>query len=168
MYFTRDGAKEIHYLIDRKNEYYYVPQLHFPMPGDPTFHAFHTETIIDGELVLDTVAPGKLVLKYLVFDCLIIDKKSVMDRTLDRRLAVRSVTCAGNGGACGGDDGGGLIRIVLQRIRLHPLPSSLQSLPAGSRILPIPVGTPGHRHIASVTANTAVDLSSRRWSSPTP
>lgn len=101
MYFSREGDKEIHYLIDRKNDYYYVPYLHFPMAGDPTFSTFHTETIIDGELVLDTVAPGKRVLKYLVFDCLVMDKKSVMERTLDRRLAVRSVTCAGGGSTCG-------------------------------------------------------------------
>lgn len=88
MYFTNDEDKEIHYLIDRKNDYYYVPDLHFPLPGDATFQKFHTETIIDGELVLDTVAPGKKVLKYLVFDCLVIDKKLVMERTLDKRLAV--------------------------------------------------------------------------------
>lgn len=93
MYFSRDGDKEIHYLIDRKNEYYYVPELHFPMQNDATFQAFHTDTIIDGELVLDTVPPGKKVLKYLVFDCLIIDGKSVMERTLDKRLAVRFSDC---------------------------------------------------------------------------
>lgn len=87
MYFTRDGDREIHYLIDRKNEYYYVPDLHFPLPDN--IQAFHTETIIDGELVLDK-EPGRSqrVLKYLVFDCLVIDNKSVMERTLDKRLAV--------------------------------------------------------------------------------
>lgn len=87
MYFTRDGDREIHYLIDRKNEYYFVPELHFPKSGDNTFQSFHTETIIDGELVLDLVAPGKRALKYLVFDCLMIDNKSVIERTLDKRLA---------------------------------------------------------------------------------
>lgn len=89
MYFTRDGDREIHYLIDRKNEYYYVPGLHFPLPDDRGFTSFHTETIIDGELVLDR-EPGRAtrVLKYLVFDCLMIDNKSVMERTLDKRLAV--------------------------------------------------------------------------------
>ena len=90
MYFSRDGDKEIHYLIDRRNDYYYVPELHFPLAADETFKSFHTETLIDGELVLDTIEPGKLVLKYLVFDCLIMNNKSVMERSLDRRLAVRS------------------------------------------------------------------------------
>jgi mRNA guanylyltransferase len=88
MYFTRDGDHEVHYLIDRKNEYYWVPGLHFPLPNDKTFQKFHTETIIDGELVIDTIG-GKKILKYLVFDCLMIDNKSVMERTLDKRLAVR-------------------------------------------------------------------------------
>ncbi|KAI5821028.1 mRNA capping enzyme, catalytic domain-containing protein [Pyronema omphalodes] len=86
MYFTRDGDHEVHYLIDRKNEYYWVPGLHFPLPNDKTFQKFHTETIIDGELVIDTIG-GKKILKYLVFDCLVIDNKSVMERTLDKRLA---------------------------------------------------------------------------------
>jgi mRNA guanylyltransferase len=101
MYFTRDGDREIHYLIDRKNEYYYVPDLHFPVPGDNSFQKFHTETVIDGELVLDTIAPGKRLLRYLVFDCLVIDRKPVMERPLDRRLAVRSVLAPFVGGvAC--------------------------------------------------------------------
>ncbi|KAL7270802.1 Dcp1p-Dcp2p decapping enzyme complex alpha subunit [Rhizina undulata] len=86
MYFTRDGPREIHYLIDRKNEYYYVPNLHFPLPEDETFRSFHTETLIDGELVLDDIGNGKKVMKYLVFDCLILEGKSVMERTLDKRL----------------------------------------------------------------------------------
>ncbi|KAA8908348.1 mRNA capping enzyme, catalytic domain-containing protein [Sphaerosporella brunnea] len=87
MYFTRDGDREIHYLIDRKNDYYYVPDLHFPVPGDKTYQKFHTDTIIDGELVLDTIAPGKRLLRYLVFDCLVIDRKPMRERTLDKRLA---------------------------------------------------------------------------------
>jgi mRNA guanylyltransferase len=91
MYFTRDEDKEIHYLIDRKNDYYYVPGLHFPLPSDDSFQGSHTDTIIDGELVLDIISPGKKVLRYLVFDCLVIEKKSVMERTLDKRLAVRAV-----------------------------------------------------------------------------
>ena len=105
MYFTRDEADgEIHYLIDRKNDYYYVPGLHFPLPSDESFKKSHTDTIIDGELVLDTVSPGKKVLRYLVFDCLVIGKKSVMEKTLDKRLAVRAAlpgsVCAPEGTAC--------------------------------------------------------------------
>ncbi|KAI5779715.1 mRNA capping enzyme, catalytic domain-containing protein [Geopyxis carbonaria] len=88
MYFTLDDVgKEIHYLIDRKNEYYFINELHFPLPNDPSFQSFHTETIIDGELVLDTTSSGKTILKYLMFDCLVIDGKNLMERPLDKRLA---------------------------------------------------------------------------------
>jgi mRNA guanylyltransferase len=88
MYFAEgDAGAEIHYLIDRKNDYYYVRGLHFPVPNDPTFQNFHIGTIIDGELVLDTLDDGSKQLKYLVFDCLMLDGNSLMSRTLDKRLA---------------------------------------------------------------------------------
>ena len=87
MYLTREGDKEVVYLIDRKNEYYHVPDLHFPLEGDD-LASFHTETILDGELVNDTDPTSKQVsMKYLVFDCLIMDSNNLMHRTLDKRLA---------------------------------------------------------------------------------
>ncbi|EKG12117.1 mRNA capping enzyme [Macrophomina phaseolina MS6] len=86
LYFTNDGPNEIHYLIDRKNDYYYVPNLHFPRPEDPTFTKFHTGTIVDGELVYDQEADG-LKLRFLVFDCLALDGISQTERQLDKRLA---------------------------------------------------------------------------------
>lgn len=90
MYFTRDGDQEVHYLIDRKNDYYWVQNLHFPMHDDDTFRSFHTETLIDGELVLDDIGGGKKLLRYLVFDCLILDNQPLIQRTLDKRLGVRN------------------------------------------------------------------------------
>lgn len=87
MYFAEEGETEIHYLIDRKNDYYYVRNLHFPVPNDDTFQNFHIDTIIDGELVNDRLPDGSVQLKYLVFDCLILDGNSLMQRTLDKRLA---------------------------------------------------------------------------------
>ncbi|RPB18488.1 mRNA capping enzyme, alpha subunit [Terfezia boudieri ATCC MYA-4762] len=87
MYFAEgDRGQEIHYLIDRRNDYYYVPELHFPAPNDPTFQKFHIDTLIDGELVLDEEPHGN-VLRYLVFDCLVLDGNPLMHRTLDKRLA---------------------------------------------------------------------------------
>ncbi|KAL1957186.1 hypothetical protein VTO42DRAFT_6220 [Malbranchea cinnamomea] len=77
---------EVHYLIDRKNNYYYVPGLHFPMPDDETFQSFHVDTLVDGELVIDRYEDGTEELKYYVFDCLVIDGTSLMHRTLDKRL----------------------------------------------------------------------------------
>lgn len=91
MYFARgdrDSANpEIHYLIDRKNDYRYVPGLHFPLPNDESFQSFHVDTLVDGELVKDTYEDGTEQLKYLVFDCLVLDGMSLMHRTLDKRLA---------------------------------------------------------------------------------
>jgi mRNA guanylyltransferase len=89
MYFAQGNpdAPEVHYLIDRKNDYRYVPQLHFPLPDDATFQSYHIETIVDGELVKDSYDDGTTQLKYLVFDCMVLDGQSLMHRTLDKRLA---------------------------------------------------------------------------------
>ncbi|KAL8953567.1 MAG: hypothetical protein Q9222_000562 [Ikaeria aurantiellina] len=86
MYHTEDEEKrEAIYLIDRKNEYYYIQDLHFPLPT--VEEHFHLNTIVDGELVNDRQPNGTLQLKYLVFDCLCLDGNSLMHRTLDKRLA---------------------------------------------------------------------------------
>src|SRR2546430_11817964 len=87
MYFSDDNGKEIHYLIDRKNDYYFVENLHFPVPNDDSFQNFHIDTLVDGELVLDDVPNGSKQLKYLVFDCLVLDGVPMMHRTLDKRIA---------------------------------------------------------------------------------
>ena len=89
----------MHYLIDRKNNYYYVPGmpapltlamltqpgLHLPLPSDPTFQSFHQRTILDGELVLDRVAAA-LVPRFMVFDCLILDGELLVQKSFDRRI----------------------------------------------------------------------------------
>ena len=85
MYMTRDDGNELVFLIDRKNDYYHVPNLHFPLETEET--EFHVETIVDGELVNDTLPDGGVQMKYLVFDCLLLDGNSLMHRTLDKRLA---------------------------------------------------------------------------------
>jgi mRNA guanylyltransferase len=85
LYCSRDNGKEIHYLIDRKNDYWYVPGLHFPVPGNEA--DFHTDTLIDGELVIDTAKNKQIKVKFLVFDCLMLDGNSLMNRTLDKRIA---------------------------------------------------------------------------------
>ncbi|KAL9006235.1 MAG: hypothetical protein Q9188_001007 [Gyalolechia gomerana] len=86
MYHTQDEEKrEVIYLIDRKNDYYWVESLHFPLPGSE--EQFHLNTLVDGELVNDKLPNGGMQLKYLVFDCLYLDGNSLMHRTLDKRLA---------------------------------------------------------------------------------
>lgn len=86
MYLTDDvGPREVTYLIDRKNDYYWVEGLHFPLPEDE--RDFHTGTLVDGELVNDVEPNGSIQMRYLVFDCLMLDGNSLMHRTLDKRLA---------------------------------------------------------------------------------
>ncbi|KAH7329191.1 mRNA capping enzyme, catalytic domain-containing protein [Stachybotrys elegans] len=82
-----DNGIETHYLIDRKNDYWYITNrfLHFPLENDQS--AFHTGTLIDGELVWDTMDDGTKIPKFLVFDCLLMDGNNLVDRTLDKRLA---------------------------------------------------------------------------------
>ncbi|GAB7339953.1 hypothetical protein MBLNU457_6470t1 [Dothideomycetes sp. NU457] len=79
------GMREAAFLIDRKNDYYHINQLHFPVPGQP-IKSFHIETLADGELVLDVMPDGRKVRRYLVFDCLALDKRPLLTRTLDKRL----------------------------------------------------------------------------------
>lgn len=88
LYSTADEAgQEAHYLIDRKNDYWFINNrnLHFPIDGDP--QQFHLQTVTDGELVWDTLANGVKEPRFLIFDCLVMDGKILMDRTLDKRLA---------------------------------------------------------------------------------
>ncbi|EEB06677.1 mRNA guanylyltransferase Ceg1 [Schizosaccharomyces japonicus yFS275] len=75
------------YLIDRKNDYYLVPKVWFPTTNDPNDSRLHTETLIDGELVMDSIQ-GKSQLKFLVFDCLACNGRLYTNRPLDRRLGV--------------------------------------------------------------------------------
>lgn len=88
LYSTEDEkGQEAHYLIDRKNDYWFLTNrnLHFPLVNDRG--GFHTATLIDGELVWDSLPDGSSEPRFLVFDCLVIDGQNLMDRSLDKRLA---------------------------------------------------------------------------------
>lgn len=88
LYLTKDdNDEEIQYLIDRKNDYWFIPKngLHFPVPRN--VEGFHINTLIDGELVMDKVPGGGMQPKYLVFDCMVLDGNSLMNRSLDKRIA---------------------------------------------------------------------------------
>ncbi|KAE8165645.1 mRNA capping enzyme, catalytic domain-containing protein [Aspergillus tamarii] len=73
---TDSEISGMHYLIDRKNEYRYVPGLHFPKPDDETFLSIHDDTYEDGSQQL----------KYLVFDVLVLNGHRVMHDPFDKRL----------------------------------------------------------------------------------
>ncbi|KAF4631425.1 hypothetical protein G7Y89_g6703 [Cudoniella acicularis] len=88
LYLTsNEYNEEVQFLIDRKNDYWIIPPntLHFPVPKD--VKSFHINTLIDGELVMDKLPSGQMQPKYLVFDCMILDGNTLMNRTLDKRLA---------------------------------------------------------------------------------
>ncbi|KAI1074685.1 mRNA capping enzyme, alpha subunit [Whalleya microplaca] len=87
LYLTEDeSGKESHYLIDRKNDYWYINtgSLHFPTPHNQ--QDFHKGTVLDGELVMDTLTDGRQEPRYLVFDCLAMDGQSLIKRDLNKRL----------------------------------------------------------------------------------
>ncbi|KAF1812587.1 mRNA capping enzyme, alpha subunit [Eremomyces bilateralis CBS 781.70] len=87
LYCTEDErGNEIHYLIDRKNDYYFLQTLHFPHQDDPEFREFHRGTLIDGELVNDTLENGRKQLRYLVFDCIVLDGELLLQKPLDKRI----------------------------------------------------------------------------------
>lgn len=86
-----DGGRQIEakMLIDRKNDYYHInnSSLHFPLL-EGTDQSFHTETLLDGELVLDIMPNGDQRNTYLVFDCLALRGKPLLQKTLDKRLGL--------------------------------------------------------------------------------
>ncbi|EJF66090.1 mRNA capping enzyme, alpha subunit [Dichomitus squalens LYAD-421 SS1] len=72
------------YLIDRHNTYRELPGLFFPHHEDPRKPL--RDTIVDGELVVDVDPRTKQeTLRYLAFDCLVVDNQNVMSRPLDKR-----------------------------------------------------------------------------------
>ncbi|CAM0137936.1 Dcp1p-Dcp2p decapping enzyme complex alpha subunit [Umbelopsis sp. WA50703] len=81
----RTKEQEI-YLFDRKNNFFLIPNLRFPIPNDPSFQKCHTDTIIDGELVFDREKDGRVRQRLLLFDCLVIARKILVDRDLSKRL----------------------------------------------------------------------------------
>lgn len=80
-----DDGREVSFLIDRKNSFYAIPRLHFPLPNDKTCREFHKDTIIDGELVLDII-DGQKKLVYLTFDLLMYQGRDIRSRDLAGRL----------------------------------------------------------------------------------
>lgn len=72
------------YLIDRHSTYRAVSGLFFPHHEDPRMPL--RNTLVDGELVLDEdPRTHQRTLRYLAFDCLVVDNQNVMSRPLDKR-----------------------------------------------------------------------------------
>lgn len=106
LYLTQDNqGNETQYLIDRKNDYYWIESgyLHIPAPNlspnAPQHYApgpvpkryilqgFTKNTIIDGELVAQRFKDGRKQLTYLMFDCLAFEGNNTMALKFDDRIA---------------------------------------------------------------------------------
>ncbi|KAF4614655.1 hypothetical protein D9613_002626 [Agrocybe pediades] len=72
------------YIIDRHNTYRQIEGIYFPHHENPMLPL--KDSLIDGELVIDVDPRTKQhKLRFLAFDCLVIDGQNVMSRPLDKR-----------------------------------------------------------------------------------
>ncbi|KAI9206367.1 mRNA capping enzyme, catalytic domain-containing protein [Polychytrium aggregatum] len=74
------------FLIDRNNQYYRLDSRGFVLPSAGDGRSFQNDTILDGELVLDVNEDDTTTLWFLLFDCIVIEGKSLMQRPFTTRL----------------------------------------------------------------------------------
>lgn len=53
------------------------------------FKGIHEETLVDGELIVDTLPSGESLISFMIFDLLLINGINVLHENLDRRLQVQ-------------------------------------------------------------------------------
>ncbi|KJY01938.1 mRNA-capping enzyme subunit alpha like protein [Zymoseptoria brevis] len=92
------ATKEVHMLIDRKNDYYMIEPgyLHLPRavfdkngrPAQPPYdvQSYHILTLLDGELVRQRFPDGHEQLTYLMFDCLALDGENITLKDYGSRI----------------------------------------------------------------------------------
>lgn len=81
MLYIRDRNQV--YCIDRDNNVFLVKNLTFPHKNDLKCHV--TGTLLDGEMVLDKLENGGSRPRYLVYDAISVNGKSVKDEPFDLR-----------------------------------------------------------------------------------
>ncbi|KAL9280920.1 putative mRNA (guanine-N(7)-)-methyltransferase [Arabidopsis thaliana] len=83
MLLTRDGC----YLVNREYRFRRV-QMRFPCEYEPSDYKVHHYTLLDGEMVVDTIKEGETqrhVRRYLVYDLVAINGQSVAERPFSER-----------------------------------------------------------------------------------
>ncbi|KAF9580931.1 Dcp1p-Dcp2p decapping enzyme complex alpha subunit [Lunasporangiospora selenospora] len=81
---THENGQQQVFLVDRKNKFSYVPQLRFPVAGEP--NVLHSDTIVDGELVSDLEPDGQRLVRYLAFDLIAYRGHSITEKPFRSRL----------------------------------------------------------------------------------
>ncbi|KAI8975621.1 mRNA capping enzyme, catalytic domain-containing protein [Mycotypha africana] len=85
LYFVHSPKGPASFLFDRNQVWYYVPNLLFPLRGRE--NEFLTETLMDGELVLDIDADKK-TWRYLIFDLMVVNGSPILQRSFNTRLGM--------------------------------------------------------------------------------
>ncbi|KAF6763788.1 mRNA capping enzyme [Ephemerocybe angulata] len=82
--FDANSNTQAVFLVDRHNNYREIEGFCFPHHEDPRRNL--RNSLVDGELVVDTdPKTGQQTMRFLAFDCLVIDDQNVMSKTLDKR-----------------------------------------------------------------------------------
>ncbi|KAI9494148.1 mRNA capping enzyme, catalytic domain-containing protein, partial [Zychaea mexicana] len=86
LFFCHSSKGPASFLFDRNRIWYYVPNLLFPMRGREK--EFLKDTLMDGELVIDTEPNDKKVWRFLLFDLMSLNGVPVTKRSFNTRLGM--------------------------------------------------------------------------------